>query len=101
MSDLIGYFQKPKIDSEGQLRAAQSRARSYTREQEAQARAAGFDSADAMVQYTRQKQNKTGGTVPGRGKGALSGLLGGDAMAWHPTNTLNRASDALRSARGR
>jgi hypothetical protein len=101
MSDLIGYFQGPKIDSEKQLRDAQVRARSYSSAQEAQARSAGFASADAMAQYMRQKQNKTGGTVPGRGKGALSGLLGGDALSWHPTNTLNRASGALRSARER
>jgi hypothetical protein len=79
MSDLLGYFQKPRIDSEGQLREAQRR----------------NESAETL--YLRQRQNRVGGSVPERGgRMSLDSLL-----SWHPKNTIQRASDGLRSARER
>lgn len=93
MSRLLGYFQSPKVDSEGQLRAAQQT--TYSQQQEQQARQAGFRSADEMMVYMRARQQK-GSANPRSRKLNLQ-----DMLSWHPTNTLNRASSAMRSARGK
>jgi hypothetical protein len=97
MSDLFGYFNKPRIDSEGQLRAAQQKAKTYTSEQNARARASGFRDANEEELFMRQRSRKSGGTVPGgSGRASLDSML-----SWHPRNTINRATDAMRTARGR
>lgn len=94
MSRLLGYFQAPKVDSEGQLRAAQQA--TYSQQQEQQARQAGFRSADEMMNYMRARRDSPKGNTTTRG-----GLNLADLFSWHPTNTLNRASSAMRSARGK
>ncbi len=99
MSQIFNYFRPEKIDSEGQLRAAQQSAKKYTAKQDAQARAAGFPSADAMYLYMQKKNTPTGGTVVRKQQGGGAGMDA--AMAWHPKSTLTRAAEGLRSARER
>lgn len=91
MGRLVGYFQGGNIDSEGQLRAAQSKARAYSPAEDRRAKAAGFPSADAMTVYLNNKKHKVGGSVP-----AQKPMLDmGDLLAWHPANTIGMAADAL------
>lgn len=93
MGRLMGYFQPERIDSEGQLKAAQSAAGNYTKEQDAQAKAAGFRNANEMLLFLKARQQ--GSRVQGSAGKAPSV---NDAMSWHPKNTIQRASDQLRSA---
>ena len=64
MGKLLSYFQADKIDSEGQLKAAQAVGKKYTASQNAQAKSAGFPSADAMTVY--------GGMALGLSSGSLT-----------------------------
>lgn len=91
MGRLLGYFQGEKIDSEGQLKAAQTKGRGYSSADNAKARAAGFPSADAMAVYTKNKQTKTGGSVKGQS------LNMRDLLAWHPAYTIGMTADAMPS----
>lgn len=90
MGRLLNYFQGPKIDSEGQLRAAREKAKSYTPEQEARARAAGFKSADEMVLFMKNRQRGLRQTDTVRSRLSLD-----DALAGHPMNTIGRAASEV------
>jgi hypothetical protein len=96
---LMSYFQsvmptEKKVDSEGQLRAAQAAASQYTSKQEAVARSNGFRSADEMYSFLKQRQAPPiKGSAPQR-------LSIADAVAWHPAKTIGMASDALARANG-
>lgn len=96
MGKLASYF-SPRIDSEQQLRDAQATARSYTPEQNKQARAAGFRNADEMVLFLKAHQSGNKTVVPGVGS-VSDGLSLADLFPWHPANTLNMATEALRKA---
>ena len=92
--DYMGkLFGQDRIDSEGQLRAAQKQ--TFTADQEAKARAAGFNNAAEAIAFTRQRQaNRSPQT---QSESFMDRLLG-SAFSWHPTNTLNRASRATKDA---
>lgn len=92
--DTMGkLFGQDRIDSEGQLRAAQSR--TFTQEQEAKARAAGFKSAEEAIAFTAQRQQRR---APQTQSESFMDRLMGTALSWHPKNTLTRASNALKGA---
>ena len=55
--------------------------------QERAARKAGFPSHDAMLQWARQRNTPTGGTVPRGGGSVAQGVQAASAM--HPANILN------------
>lgn len=95
MGKMLGYFYSPRIDSEQQLKDAQAAARSYTPKQDAQARAAGFKNADEMVSFLKQRQS---GARVVRSGNPYEGMSISDLFAWHPSNTIQRASDALKGA---
>ena len=100
MGALFDYLKpKAKPDGEAELKMLQQRARSYSPEDNAKAKAAGFRNADEMHVYMKQRMNKTGGTVS---RNPLRKLLSGtDLMAWHPATTIGMAGDALQSANER
>lgn len=97
MGRLMGYFQSNPIDSEGQLKAAQTQGRKYTAAENAHAKAAGFPSADAMTVYLEQKKNRSNSTVSGTARAPSLH----DLFAWHPANTIGMAADALKFANER
>lgn len=103
-SKLLGELgiggQPPAPSGEQVLQQARTaQAMNSTAELEAQARAAGFPSYGAMRAYMIQRglpnQN------PARGRNSQAEMGVDTAMAWHPSNTLNRASEAMRSVRER
>lgn len=83
-----------KQDSEAQLRAAQKR--TYTPEQERQARAQGFANAEAMIEFSRQRQLKRGVTD----RKIDSQKVRQDVTSWHPAVMLNNVLNAINSATG-
>lgn len=97
MGRLLSYIRPEKIDSEGQLRAAQARGRSYTPAENARAKAAGYPSADAMTTYLQQRKKSSGSVA--RRTGNMLSLQ--DMFSWHPANTVGMASDAIAQANER
>lgn len=102
MSRLFDYFTSPRVDSEGQLRAAQARARQFTPQQDAEARAHGFKNADEMVLFLKNRSVGAHQTthVPAN-SGVTSDLSLANLLPWHPANTIGIASDALAQANNR
>lgn len=70
----------------------------YTAAQERAARKAGFPSADAMIQWTRQRNTPTGGTIPRGGPSVAQGVQAASAM--HPANILNYILQKWQGAMG-
>lgn len=66
--------------------------------QERAARKAGFPSHDAMLQWARQRNTPTGGTIP-RGGGSVAEGINGAAMM-HPKNILNYVLQKWQGATG-
>lgn len=68
-----------------------------TREQEAEARRAGFKNHREYMAWLRQRQQQTGGTTEGSGTRQLK--KGTDAaMSWHPARLLDYVSRAIDDA---
>jgi hypothetical protein len=65
---------------------------------EAQARAAGFPSYEAMMHYMKRRQEKTGGTIPQEQRSQAPAAE--QAMSWHPAAILDYVSNMYRRATG-
>lgn len=91
---LDGVLGSTKIDSEAQLRAAQSQR--FTAEQEREARANGFASAQAMYEFSRQRQIKRGVTD----RNVDVHKMKQDVTAWHPAVMLQNVLNAIQGATG-
>lgn len=89
---LLGY--PPQQNSEEQLRAAQHK--QYSHEEELHARRSGFDSAEAMMNWARQRNTPTGGTIPAppqQGQGTLAGT-----KYLHPAESLGYTLNKYKQA---
>lgn len=76
----------------------------WTPAQERQARAAGFPSAQAAMDFQRQRQQvRPPQTVAGGGapQEQSQDPRGGNAMGWHPSNVFSWLRDTLASANSR
>lgn len=57
------------------------------------ARASGFRNAEQMLLWQKQRAQHSGGTVSGGHAPSIH-----DAFAWHPANTIQYATDAMKAA---
>ena len=67
----------------------------YSKEREAQARANGFNSAEEMMAWAKQRNTKTGGTSSGSSRPSLEA-----ASMIHPKNILNWVMERYANATG-
>lgn len=68
--------------------------------QERAAKKAGFPSHDAMLQWSRQRNTQTGGTIPKGGQaGSVAAGMSGVSMM-HPANILNYILQKWQGATG-
>lgn len=89
----------PKISAEEQLRRAQAQSKSWTREQEAQARAQGFNSAQEAYDFSRQRQVEGVNHTTGKPK-IDTEKVKNDVISWHPAVMLNKILEAFQGATG-
>lgn len=93
MDFLASLFGKPKIDSEEQLRQAQ--AVDYS-QYDQEAKRNGFNNGEEYILWLKQRERKTGGTVPaGKSKGSAGASVDA-AMALHPSYLLNYVANKLK-----
>jgi hypothetical protein len=59
------------------------------------ARLHGFNNANEMVLWQRQRDTPSGGTVQGHGPASMDAF-----MSWHPANILAKITAALNGATG-
>lgn len=88
----------PKVDSSAQLDAAKARSASSTPQQTALARQKGFPSYQAMLDFERQRQTKTGGTTSSTQGGAYARQAQSNLTKMHPATMLNGVAEALKKA---
>lgn len=73
-------------------------------QKEAQARALGYPSWEAMMLYHQARQRQSGGTVAIKGatpppqQGAPVSPKAQDMMSWHPLSVFRRITEALKGA---
>lgn len=100
--ELIGMGE-PRVDSSGQLRKAQAAqkapATKATPEQERKAKAAGFPSYEAMIQFQRQKEMQRGKTTTTE-KPSDRSKRATNPMEAHPKSIFEYIADALSGAGG-
>lgn len=84
-----------KQDSAAQLEQARRDSKRWTADQEREAKANGFASAQAMYEFSRQKQMRRTTNRNIDVNKAVS-----DASAWHPSVMLNNVLNAIQGATG-
>lgn len=91
------YFQnvfgQPKIDSEGQLLAAQQQA-AHDAQFDRLAKAKGFKNGNEMRLFMEQRAQKR----PPQTTSESTDVNLADAMAWHPANIFNHITELLKGA---
>ena len=93
VSDFLDSVMPKKPDSAEQLR--QAKAKTFTADQEREAKANGFANAQAMYEFSRQKQLRRTTNRNIDVNKAVS-----DASAWHPSVMLNNVLNAIQGATG-